>query len=113
MGDRLRAGIPSQYVTSQQSQLTALLPCGVAESSTSFGWGKGGNVTSAGWQITLCNPIWHASFRNPVAVWQLCELLYTCYLLVTSRPLLGGFHLRLGSYNNNNNNINKQISIAP
>ena len=22
----------------------------------SFGWGKGGNVTSAGWQITLCDP---------------------------------------------------------
>ena len=26
----------------------------VAESSTSFGWGKGWNVTSAGWQVTLC-----------------------------------------------------------
>ena len=22
-----------------------------------LGWGKGGNVTSAGWQITLCDPI--------------------------------------------------------
>jgi len=37
MGDRLRAGIPSRYVTSQLGRL-----------STSFGWGKGGNVTSAG-----------------------------------------------------------------
>jgi len=36
-------------------------PCipsfGVAKSSTSFGWGKGGKVTSAGWQVTLCDPI--------------------------------------------------------
>jgi len=26
---------------------------GVAKSTTNFGWGKGGNVTSAGWQVTL------------------------------------------------------------
>jgi len=30
----------------------------------SFGWGKGGNVTSAGWQVTLCDPIWHVSSRS-------------------------------------------------
>ena len=38
----------------------SLHPFGVAKSSTSFGWGKGGNVTSAGWQVTLvtlCDPI--------------------------------------------------------
>ena len=29
-----------------------------------IGWGKGGNVTSAGWQITLCDPIWHVSSRS-------------------------------------------------
>ena len=29
--------------------------------STSFVWGKGWNVTSAGWQVTLCDPIWHVS----------------------------------------------------
>jgi len=23
---------------------------------------KGGIYTSAGWQVTLCNPIWHVSF---------------------------------------------------
>jgi len=26
-------------------------------SSISFGWGKGGNVTSVGWQVTLCDPV--------------------------------------------------------
>jgi len=30
---------------------SALHPSGVAKSSTSFGWGKGGKVTSAGWQV--------------------------------------------------------------
>jgi len=24
--------------------------------------GKGGILTSAGWQVTLCGPIWHVSF---------------------------------------------------
>jgi len=33
-------------------------PSGVAKLSTSFGWGKGWNVTSAGWQVTLCDPIY-------------------------------------------------------
>ena len=23
-----------------------------------------GNVTSAGWQVILCDPIWHVSSRN-------------------------------------------------
>ena len=40
----------------------ALHPSGVAKSSTSFGWGKGGNVTSAGWQVTLCDPIMALEF---------------------------------------------------
>jgi len=31
---------------------------------TSFGWGNGGNVTSAGWQVILCDPIWHVSSRS-------------------------------------------------
>ena len=26
-----------------------------------IGWGKDGNVTSAGCQVTLCDPIWHMS----------------------------------------------------
>jgi len=39
-------------------------PFGVAKSSTSFGWGKSGKVTSAGWQVTLCVPIWYAISSN-------------------------------------------------
>jgi len=26
--------------------------------------GKGGNITSARWQVTLCDPIWHVSSRS-------------------------------------------------
>jgi len=43
---------------------SALHPSGVAKSSTSFGWGRGGNVSSAGWHVTLCG-MW-----VPGAVWQ-------------------------------------------
>ena len=52
--------------------------------STSFGWGKGWNVTSAGWQVTLCDPIWHASFSSSVAT-SVSELLYPCYFTFTLR----------------------------
>ena len=59
---------------------------GVAKSSTTFDWGDGGNVTSAGWQVTLCDPIWHASSRSGVAGLQYlanCDtpFAYLLYLL--------------------------------
>jgi len=80
MGGRLRAGIPSRYVTSQLGQLS-LHPSGVAESSTSFGWGNDGNVTSAGWQVTLCDPMWHVSSRSGVATLRTAIHLLVTYLL--------------------------------
>jgi len=42
MGDCLCAGTPSQYVTSHLGELWLGLKCGV--------------FTSAGWQVTLCDP---------------------------------------------------------
>jgi len=44
----------------------------------------GGNVTSAGWQVILCDPIWHVSSRSGEACG---ELLYPVTLLTlhTSR----------------------------
>jgi len=42
------------------------------------GWGKGWNVTSAGSQVTLCDPIWHVSSSSGEAC---CELLYPVTLL--------------------------------
>ena len=49
--------------------------------STSFGWGKGGNVTSAGWQVTLCDPIWYVSSRSGVGG-PACKLLYAYFILL-------------------------------
>jgi len=38
----------------------------------------GGNVICAGWQVTLCDPIWNVSSRSGEAC---CELLYPVTLL--------------------------------
>ena len=52
-----------------------------------IGRGKGGNVTSAGWQVTLCDLTWHMSSRSgAVLVAQTAirflTLPYTLYLLM-------------------------------
>ena len=60
---------------------SALRPSGVAESSTSFGWGKGRNVTSAGWQVTLCDPMWNVSSRSGMATLRTAIHLLLTYLL--------------------------------
>ena len=74
MGDRLRAGIPPRYVTKPTTSIQPCIPPGsLNQVPALIGWGKGGNVTSAGWQVTLCDPIWHLSSRSGEAV---CELLY-------------------------------------
>ena len=39
-----------------------------------------------GWQVTLCDPIWHVSSRSDEAS---CELLYSCYLYVYLTGSLG------------------------
>ena len=41
---------------------------GVAKSNISFGWGKGAKVTAAGWEVTLCNPVWHAISHSGVVI---------------------------------------------
>ena len=61
---------------------SALHPSGVAKSSTGFGWGKGGNVTSAGWQVTPCDPMWHVSSRSGVATLRTAIHLLLTYLLL-------------------------------
>jgi len=44
--------------------------------------GKGGNVTSAGWQVTLCDPRWHVSSRSGVATLRTAIHLLLTYLLL-------------------------------
>ena len=67
------------------SVASALHPSGVAKSSTSYGWGNNGKVTSAGWQVTLCDPIWHVSSRSGE---DSCKLLYSVYLYLYLLPLI-------------------------
>jgi len=57
MGDRLRVGIPPRHVTKQTgSTQPCISPESLNEVPDIIGWGKDRNVTSAGWQITLCDP---------------------------------------------------------
>jgi len=54
VGDHLRTGIPSRYVTSQLGQLSlASLRGRLIEYQLRLG--KGGNATSVGRQVTLCD----------------------------------------------------------
>ena len=80
MGDCLRAGIPSRYVISQLGQLSLAFLRGRLIEYCSFGWGKAGNGTSAGWQVTLFDPMWHVSSRSGVATLRTAiHLLLTYY----------------------------------
>ena len=71
------AGKLSWDITTTQVN-SALHPSGVAKSSTSFGRGKGGKVTSAGWQVTLCDLIWHVISRSGVVI-----SITNCYVRFT------------------------------
>ena len=71
-----RSGKLSWDVTTTEVN-SALHPSGVAKSSTSFIWGKGGKVTAVGWQVTLCDPIWHVISRNGVVI-----SITNCYIRV-------------------------------
>ena len=51
-----------------------------------IGWGKGGNVTSAEWQVTLSDPIWHVSSRSS-------EVFANCYTRLLKLLYLLSFQL--------------------
>jgi len=69
-------GCTGRYCSAQVN--SALHSSGVAKSSTSFGWSKGGKVKSAGWQVTLCDPIWHVSSRSYIPyIYRLCSVQST------------------------------------
>ena len=74
---------------------SALHPSGVAKSSTSFGWGKGGKITSAGWQVTLCDLIWHVISRIGVVI-----SITNCYIWFTYLLYLQLFHLSVFTQRN-------------
>ena len=51
MGDRLWAGVLPRYVISQLGQLCSSWIAALID------WDGGGKVTSAGCQVTLCDPV--------------------------------------------------------
>jgi len=72
MGDRLQAGIPSRYVTKPARSTQPCIPPGSLNRVPALiGCGKGVNVTSAGWQVTLCDHIRHVTSRSGEAVREL------------------------------------------
>ena len=89
--------IRANHLSNQPPVNSALHPS--AKSSTSFGWGKGGNVTSAGWQVTLCDPIWYVSSRSALA--SLPASCYTLTLLLLFTLLLSALHRITSQYSPN------------
>ena len=58
------AGIPPWYVTKPTKSTQPCIPAGSLNRVPALiSWGKCGIVTSAGCQVTLCDPIWHMSSR--------------------------------------------------
>ena len=78
-----RGRVYHHAVCNQPTRLTQhCIPPGSLNRVPASDGGKGWNVTSAGWQVTLCNPIWHVSSSSGEAC---CELLYPVTLLATRR----------------------------
>jgi len=85
-----------------------LHPSGVAKSSTSFGWGKGGKVTSGGWQVTLCDLIWHVISRSGVVI-----SITNCYIRFTLLYTGHWKHILLQWWSNTVSQDNAQVKAAP
>ena len=69
---------------------------GVAKSSTSFGWGKGGKVTAAGWQVTPCDPTWHVISRSGEVKFTNCYTLFTLIYCSVLTYGITGLNIPLG-----------------
>ena len=83
--DARRARLVPGWVTVCNKPTRSTQPCippgSLNRVPCSFGWGKGGNVTSAGWQVTLCDPMWHVSSRSGVSTLRTAIHLLLTYLL--------------------------------
>ena len=96
MGHRLRAGIPPRYVAKLTSSIQpCILWSWLNRVPALIGWGKGGNVTSAGWQVTLCDPIWHVSYHRSEVCCQLLYLVTLLYLLYFTQFVTWYMHCKM------------------
>jgi len=85
MGDCLRAGISPRYVTKPtRSTQPCIPPASWNQVPALIGWGKGKNVTSAGWQVPLYDPIWYVSSCS----YELLYLVTSLYFTSLARILL-------------------------
>ena len=108
MGDRLRPGIPPRYVTKPTRSTQPCIPLGSLNRVPALiGWGNGGNVTSAGWQVTLCDLIWHVSSRSGAV---LVAQTATRYASLPSRPSRHPFD---GVSRQNERPINSGLPLLP
>jgi len=79
--ERINSPMPPSLGELRTRSTQPCIPPGSLNRVPGFGWGKGGNVTSAGWQVTLCDPIRHVSSRSGVATMRTAIHLLLTYLL--------------------------------
>jgi len=61
---------------------SVLHPSRITKLSSSLGWGKGGKVTTAGWQVIVCDSIWHVISHNSDMILNTnCYVQFTYFVL--------------------------------
>jgi len=90
MGDCLQAGISPWYVTKPTRSTQPCTPLGSLNPVPALiGWGKGGNVTLAGWQVTLCDPIWYVSSSSGAVLVAQTAIRFFTFVLAALLGSLG------------------------
>jgi len=80
--DTVSRRLPVTFLSIHSTRSTQpCIPPGSLNRVPASAGGKGGNVTSAGWQVTLCDPMWHVSSRSGVAALRTAIHLLLTYLL--------------------------------
>jgi len=83
-------GIPPWYVTKPTRPTQPCIPLGSLNRVPAYiGWGKCGNVTPAGFQVTLCDPIWHVSSRSGAVFVAQTAIRFFTFVLAALRGSLG------------------------
>jgi len=82
----------STSVAYSRTDNTATTTTTLCQPSTTTTFAKRGTVTSAGWQVTLCDPIWHVSSRSGVATLRTAIHLLLTYLLTDALHRLSETH---------------------
>jgi len=79
--------------------------------STILKAGKGGKVTSAGWQVTLCDPIWYVISRSGEVKFTNCYILLTYFTYFTFTFHRSGGGKMTTSFGWENNGLVLTVSV--